>query len=77
MSSSIAIKGLFAGAAFQTGIPFNVTFQSDLSKAGERWTTRIGSFQYSVPNSSGRVLSPEDKPGNAPGSYQRRFWRSS
>src|SRR5262249_5959869 len=65
-------KSLFAGvAAFQTGVPFNVTFRSDLNAKPERVFGQLVSADYfsvlGVQPQRGRVLSPAlDKPGNAP-----------
>jgi predicted permease len=75
-------KSLFTGvAAFQTGIPFNVTFQSDVNAKPERVYGQLVSADYfsvlGVQPHRGRVLSTGlDKPGDAPVvviSY--RFWR--
>jgi macrolide transport system ATP-binding/permease protein len=75
--------GLFTGvAAFQTGIPFNVTFQGDVNGKPERVFGQLVSADYfsvlGVPPQSGRVLSPElDQPGNAPVVViSDRFWRN-
>ncbi|HWX54304.1 MAG TPA: ABC transporter permease [Verrucomicrobiae bacterium] len=74
---------LFTGvAAFQTGIPFNVTFQGDVNAKPERVFGQLVSADYfsvlGVPAQSGRVLSPDlDKPGNAPVVViSDRFWRN-
>jgi macrolide transport system ATP-binding/permease protein len=75
-------ESLFTGvAAFQTGIPFNVTFQSDGNAKPERVYGQLVSADYffvlGVQPYRGRVLSSGvDKPGDAPVvviSY--RFWR--
>ena len=76
-------KSLFAGvAAFETGIPFNVRFQGDLSGKPERVFGQLVSPDYfsvlGVQPARGRVLSPEfDKPGDAPVVViSDRFWRN-
>jgi predicted permease len=76
-------KSLFAGvAAFQSGIPFNATFQGDLSAKPERVFGQLVSADYfsvlGVQPQRGRVLSPElDKPGDAPAVViSDRFWRN-
>ena len=76
-------KDLFAGvAAFQTGVPFNVTFQSDMSAKPERVFGQLVSPDYfsvlGVQPQSGRVLSAAvDKPGDAPVVVvSDRFWRN-
>jgi macrolide transport system ATP-binding/permease protein len=75
-------KSLFAGvAAFETGIPFNVSFQGDISGKPERVFGQLVSPDYfsvlGVQPERGRVLSPEfDKPGDAPAAViSDRFWR--
>ena len=74
---------LFTGvAAFQTGVPFNVTFQSAPSGKPERVFGQLVSPDYfsvlGVQPQHGRVLSPElDKPGDAPVVViSDRFWRN-
>ncbi|HXA83943.1 MAG TPA: ABC transporter permease [Candidatus Dormibacteraeota bacterium] len=76
-------KDLFSGvAAFQTGIPFNVTFQSDVNAKPERVFGQLVSGDYfsvlGVPSRRGRVLSLElDKPGDGPVVViSDRFWRN-
>ncbi len=76
-------KDLFAGvAAFQTGVPFNVTFQGDMSAKPERVFGQLVSTDYfsvlGVQPRSGRVLSAAvDKPGDAPVVVvSDRFWRN-
>jgi macrolide transport system ATP-binding/permease protein len=76
-------KNLFAGvAAFQSGVPFNTTFQGDLNAKPERVFGQLVSADYfsvlGVPPQRGRVLSPElDKPGDAPVVViSDRFWRN-
>lgn len=76
-------KSLFAGvAAFQTGIPFNTTFQRDTSAKPQRVLGQLVSADYfsvlGVQPQRGRVLSPElDKPGDAPVVViSDRFWRN-
>jgi predicted permease len=76
-------KSLFAGvAAFQTGIPFNTTFQADTSAKPQRVLGQLVSADYfsvlGVQPQRGRVLSPElDKPGDAPVVViSDRFWRN-
>jgi putative ABC transport system permease protein len=76
-------KNLFAGvAAFQIGIPFNVTFHGDESAKPERVFGQLVSADYfsvlGVPSQRGRVLSPAlDKPGDAPVVVvSDRFWRN-
>ena len=76
-------KSLFAGvAAFQTGVPFNVTFQGDVNAKPERVFGQLVSADYfsvlGVQPQRGRVLSPElDKPGDAPVVViSDRFWRN-
>jgi predicted permease len=75
-------KSLFAGAAaFQTGVPFNVNFQSDVSAKPERVFGQLVSPDYfsllGIEAQRGRVLSPKlDKPGDAPVVViSDRFWR--
>ena len=74
---------LFTGvAAFQTGVPFNVTFQGALNAKPERAFGQLVSPDYfsvlGVRPQRGRVLSPElDKPGSAPVVVvSDRFWRN-
>jgi predicted permease len=76
-------KSLFAGvAAFQTGIPFNVTFQGNLNAKPERVFGQLVSADYfsvlGVQPQRGRTLDPTlDKPGDAPVVViSDRFWRS-
>src|SRR5215468_5458725 len=76
-------KSLFAGvAAFETGIPFNVTFQSDVNAKPERVFGQLVSADYfsvlGVQPQRGRALSAElDKPGDAPVVViSDRFWRN-
>ena len=67
-----AQKSLFTGvAAFQTGVPFNVTLRSDVSAKPERVFGQLVSADYfsvlGVQPQRGRVLSAGlDKPGDAP-----------
>ena len=76
-------KSLFTGvAAFETGIPFNVTFQGDLNAKPERVFGQLVSPDYfsvlGVQPQRGRVLSASvDKPGDAPVVViSDRFWRN-
>jgi macrolide transport system ATP-binding/permease protein len=76
-------KDIFAGvAAFQNGVPFNITFQGDVSAKPQRVFGQLVSADYfsvlGVGAQRGRVLSPElDKPGNAPVVViSDRFWRN-
>ena len=76
-------RSLFTGvAAFQTGIPFNVTFQHDVSARPERIFGQLVSPDYfsvlGVRAQRGRVLSAElDKPGDAAVVVvSDRFWRT-
>ena len=76
-------KSLFTGvAAFQTGIPFNVTFQSNGNAKPERVFGQLVSADYfsvlGVQPQRGRVLSTGlDKPGDAPVVViSDRFWRN-
>jgi predicted permease len=76
-------KSLFAGvAAFQTGIPFNVTFQGDVNAKPVRVFGQLVSPDYfsvlGVPPQRGRVLSAgPDKQGDAPVVViSDRFWRN-
>jgi putative ABC transport system permease protein len=76
-------KNLFAGvAAFQNGIPFNVTFQGDMNAKPERVFGQLVSPDYfsvlGVQPQRGRVLSAAiDKPGDAPVVViSDRFWRN-
>ena len=76
-------KSLFTGvAAFQSGIPFNTTFQGDLDAKPERVFGQLVSADYfsvlGVQAQRGRVLSPElDKAGDAPAVViSDRFWRT-
>src|SRR5271154_4951771 len=76
-------KSLFAGvAAFQSGVPFNTTFQGDLNAKPERVFGQLVSADYfsvlGVQPQRGRVLSPElDKAGDATAVViSDRFWRN-
>jgi predicted permease len=76
-------KSLFAGvAAFETGIPFNVTFQGDLNAKPERVFGQLVSADYfsvlGVEPQRGRVLSAAvDRPGDAPVVViSDHFWRN-
>ena len=76
-------KSLFTGvAAFQTGIPFNVTFHGDGNARPERVFGQLVSADYfsvlGVQPQRGRMLSPGlDKPGDAPVVViSDRFWRN-
>jgi macrolide transport system ATP-binding/permease protein len=76
-------KSLFTGvAAFETGIPFNVTFQGNLNAKPERVFGQLVSPDYfsvlGVQPQRGRVLSAGlDKPGDAPVVViSDRFWRN-
>src|SRR5215472_4681850 len=76
-------KGVFSGvAAFQTGIPFNVTYQGNWNAKPDRVFGQIVSPDYfsvlGVQPQIGRVFSPElDKPGDAPVVViSDRFWRN-
>ncbi|HYA62605.1 MAG TPA: ABC transporter permease, partial [Candidatus Sulfotelmatobacter sp.] len=76
-------KSLFTGvAAFETGIPFNVTFQGDLNAKPERVFGQLVSPDYfsvlGVQAQRGRVLSAAvDRPGDAPVVLiSDRFWRN-
>jgi predicted permease len=76
-------KSLFAGvAAFQNGVPFNVTFRGDMNTKPERVFGQLVSPDYfavlGVRPQRGRVLNPElDKPGDAPVVViTDRFWRN-
>jgi predicted permease len=76
-------ESLFAGvAALQTGIPFNVTLQSDRNAKPERVFGQLVSPDYfavlGVQPQRGRVLSAGlDKPGDAPVVViSDRFWRN-
>lgn len=76
-------KNVFAGvAAFQNGVPFNVTFQGDVNAKPQRVFGQLVSADYfsvlGVQSQRGRVLSPElDKPGDAPVVViSDRFWRN-
>jgi predicted permease len=75
-------KNLFTGvAAFQTTVPFSVTFQGAVNAKPERVFGQLVSADYfsvlAVPAQRGRVLSPDlDKPGDAPVVViSDRFWR--
>ncbi len=76
-------KSQFDGvAAFQTGIPFNVTFQNDVNAKPERVFGQLVSADYfsvlGVQPQRGRILNPGlDKPGDAPVVViSDRFWRN-
>jgi predicted permease len=76
-------KSLFSGvAAFQTGVPFNTTFQGDAKAKPQRIFGQLVSADYffvlGVQPQIGRVLSPElDKEGDAPVVVVTdRFWRN-
>jgi hypothetical protein len=76
-------KSLFVGvAAFQSGVPFNTTFQGDLNAKPERVFGQLVSADYfsvlGVQPQRGRVLSPElDKAGEATAVViSDRFWRN-
>ena len=76
-------KSLFTGvAAFQNGVPFNVTFHGDGNAKPERVFGQLVSADYfsvlGVQPQRGRVLSPGlDKPGDAPVVViSDRFWRN-
>jgi predicted permease len=76
-------KSLFAGvAAFQNGVPFNITFQGDVNAKPQRVFGQLVSADYfsvlGVQPQRGRVLSPAlDKPGDAPVVViSDRFWRN-
>src|ERR1700733_7675745 len=76
-------KGMFAGvAAFQSGVPFNTTFQGDLNAKPERVFGQLVSADYfsvlGVQPQRGRVLSPKlDKTGDATAVViSDRFWRN-
>ncbi len=78
-----AQKSLFTGvAAFQNGVPFNVTFHGDGNAKPERVFGQLVSADYfsvlGVSPQRGRVLSTElDKPGDAPVVViSDRFWRN-
>jgi macrolide transport system ATP-binding/permease protein len=76
-------KALFAGvAAFQIGVPFNITFQGNGNAKPERVFGQLVSPDYfsvlGVRPQQGRVLSAElDKPGDTPAVViSDRFWRN-
>jgi predicted permease len=76
-------KNLFAGAAaFQIGVPFNVTYQGNGNAKPERVFGQLVSPDYfsvlGVQPQFGRVLSAAiDKPGDAPAVViSDRFWRN-
>lgn len=76
-------KNLFSGvAAFEIGIPFNVTFQGNLNAKPERVFGQLVSADYfsvlGVKPQEGRMLNPElDRPGDAPVVViSDRFWRN-
>jgi macrolide transport system ATP-binding/permease protein len=75
-------KNLFAGvAAFEIGVPFNVTLEADRNAKPERVFGQLVSPDYfsvlGVEPQRGRALSPAlDKPGDAPVVViSERFWR--
>src|SRR5271168_398131 len=75
-------KNLFAGvAAFQMGVPFNVTFQGSGNARPQRIFGQLVSPDYfsvlGVQPQRGRVFSPDlDKPGDSPPVIiSDRFWR--
>jgi predicted permease len=76
-------KSLFAGvAAFQNGVPFNVTFPGDVHAKPERVFGQLVSADYfsvlGVSPQRGRVFNAElDKPGDTPVVViSNRFWRN-
>jgi macrolide transport system ATP-binding/permease protein len=76
-------KNLFAGvAAFEIGVPFNVTLEAHRNAKPERVFGQLVSPDYfrvlGVEPQRGRVLSSElDKPGDAPVVViSERFWRN-
>ena len=76
-------KSLFAGvAAFQSGIPFNVTFQGGINSMPERVYGQLVSPDYfsvlGVQPQRGRLLSAAlDRAGDAPAVViTDRFWRN-
>ncbi len=76
-------KGLFAGvAAFENGVPFNVSLQGQMNAKPERVFGQLVSPDYfsvlGVRPQRGRLLSAElDKPGEAPVVViSDRFWRN-
>jgi macrolide transport system ATP-binding/permease protein len=76
-------KSLFTGvAAFETGIPFNVTFQGDLNAKPERVFGQLVSPDYfsvlGVQPQRGRAINAaDDRPGDAPVVViSDRFWRN-
>src|SRR5271170_1785709 len=76
-------KNLFAGvAAFQIGVPFNVTFQGAENAKPQRIFGQLVSPDYfsvlGVQPQRGRVFSPDlDKPGDTPPVIiSDRFWRN-
>ena len=76
-------KSLFAGvAAFQTGVPFNVTFQGEEDAPPQRVYGQLVSPDYfsvlGVRSQRGRMLSADlDRPGDAPVVViSDRFWRN-
>ena len=76
-------KRLFSGvAAFETGVPFNVTFSGEASEKPERVFGQLVSADYfavlGVKAQQGRVFSPEvDKSGDAAVAViSDRFWRN-
>ena len=76
-------KSLFSGvAAFQSGVPFNVIFPTDVSARPERVFGQLVSLDYfsvlGVEPQRGRVLRPGlDRPGDTPVVViSDRFWRN-
>jgi predicted permease len=76
-------SGLFSGvAALKTGVPFNVSFESDLTAKPQRVFGQLVSADYfsvlGVRPQRGRVLSPAiDQTGDAPVVViSDRFWRN-
>jgi predicted permease len=76
-------ESLFTGvAAFQTGVPFNITFEGDINAKPERVFGQLVSPDYfsvlGVQPQRGRVLSAAiDKAGDAPAVViSDRFWRN-
>jgi predicted permease len=76
-------KSLFAGvAAFENGVPFNVTFPGDVHAKPERVFGQLVSADYfsvlGVSPQRGRVFNAElDKPGDTPVVViSNRFWRN-
>ncbi|MGC2698078.1 MAG: ADOP family duplicated permease [Candidatus Angelobacter sp.] len=76
-------QSLFTGvAAFQNGIPFNLTFQGEVDAKPQRVFGQLVSADYfsvlGVPAERGRVFSPElDRSGDPPVVViSDRFWRN-